>query len=327
MKKLVLVLLALTLAGGMVFAAGGSQGGKAADGLGDYPNKPIQCIVPYAPGGGTDVFVRTVLKYAKFPQPIAVVNIDGASGLVGGMQGYNSPNDGYTIIAHMPMDLVGMSLSKQTQVPLYADLVPICWAVTDYNGTFTSKDSGFKSIEDVVAYAKANPGELKWGAVGARSVNMVLTLRTIEGLGLKGLVTVVPYDGGATIRTALMGGHVDVSNNSLGDYASIIQSGDAFPLMLITEKRTNLSPNTPTTVEKGLKDVVTLVPRGFYAPKGTNPAQVRYLEGIFKAAIESPEFVADMNKVFVDAFFLGGEEGYARTLKAYDEMKPYFDNF
>ena len=327
MKKIVLVLLVLILVGGMTFAAGKKEAGGSADGLGNYPSKPIQCIVPYAPGGGTDVFVRTLLKYVSLPQPIAVVNIEGASGLVGAMQGYNSPNDGYTIIAHMSMDLIGMTLSKQSQVELWKELEPICWAVTDYNGTFTSKDSGFKTIEDVVAFAKAHPGELIWGNVGARSINMVLAMRTIEGLGLKDLVRLVPYDGGAQIRTALMGGHVQVSNNSIGDYDSIIKSGDAIPLMLISEKRTNLSPNTPTTVEKGLKDVTTLVPRGFYAPKGTNPAQLKYLEQAFKAAIENPSFVSDITKVSTDAYFLSGAEVREHDKRAFEQLKPYFDSF
>jgi len=88
MKRIVLILLALLLAGQMVFAAPGRQGGSA-DELGDYPNKPITCIVPYGPGGGTDVFVRTLLKYLNptLRHLIAVVNIEGGGGLVGGMQG------------------------------------------------------------------------------------------------------------------------------------------------------------------------------------------------------------------------------------------------
>jgi len=327
MKKVIWVFLALVLTTGMVFAAAGQQQAASGSALGNYPSKPIRCIVPFAPGGGTDAFVRTVMKYLKLPQSVAVVNIEGATGLVGAMEGYHSPNDGYTIIAHMPINLLGMTLSGQAQIELWKELEPICWAVTDYEGTFTNKQSGFKSIEEVVAYAKAHPGELKWGVVGARSLTMVMALRIIEGLGLKGLVTIVPYDGGSEIRTALMGNHIQLSNNSLGDFSSVIQSGDALPLIVISETRTNLSPNTPTTVEKGLKDITTLVPRGFFAPPGTNPAQLRYLEAAFKLVIENPEFVTELSKFNTDAFFVPGLEGRKRVEEAYKILKPYYDNF
>ena len=323
MKRIVLVLLVLTLAGVMAFAAPGREGG-AGGALGDYPTKSIRCILPYAPGGGTDVFVRTMIKYMDLKNGMAVVNIEGAGGLVGAMEGYNSSNDGYTIIAHNPMEVIGYTLSNMTQIPLWSELELICWAVTDYMATFVGKQTGFKTIEDVVAYAKANPGKLQWGTVGAKTINNVMAQRTIEGMGLKGLVTVVPYESGAQVRTALLGGHVQVCEASLGDLNTIIQSGDAIPVVLVSPDRTKLAPNVPTAAEKGLKGIDLLICRGFYGPKGMNPAQIKYLEGVFKAAAENPEFGVEINKYSSDAYFVPGAEASRRCVEAYNLLKPYY---
>jgi len=318
-KRIFVVLLALLLVGGMAFAAG-----SRAE---DYPNKSIRCIVPFGPGGGTDVFVRTVLKYVNLPQSIGVVNVEGASGLVGAMEGLNSSNDGYTIIAHMPVDLVAFSLSGQSQIPIWSQLEQICWAVQDYNGFFTNKESGFSTAQELVAYARANPGKVAFGTVGARTLNSVNGMRIVEGLGIKDLVTLVPYDGGAQIRTAILGNHVQVSTNSIGDFRAILESGDSIPLGIIGKVRTNLLPNVPTTVELGIPDVTTPVPRGFFGPPGMARVQRDYLAGIFKAALDNPECVAELNRMFIDVRFVDGETGKRETQVIYDDLRVAFEKY
>ena len=323
MKKCFLVFLAFALIGQVIFASPSADGGSSG-GLGDYPNKPIRCIVAYAPGGGTDVFVRTMAKYLDLKQSMAVTNIEGAGGLVGATEGYHSPNDGYTLIGHNPMEIISYSLSNLTQVHLWSELEMICWAVTDYMGTFVSKQSGFATIEDVVAYAKANPGQLQWGTVGARTINNIMARRTIEGMGLTGLVTVVPYESGAQARTALQGNHVQVCQASLGDFAPTIQSGDTIPVLLVSDKRTNLAPNVPTAAEKGLQGIDLLICRGFYAPKGTNPAIIKLLEEAFKKVCENPQFKADIVNYNTDSYFVPRDEAIRRCQEAYDLLKPYY---
>ena len=326
MKRVFAVLLALLLAGGMVFAAGGKQA-ASGDGLGDYPNKPIKCIVPFAPGGGTDVFVRTVLKYTDLKQSIGVVNIEGASGLVGAMEGYNSPNDGYTIIAHMPVDLVTFTLGGQSQIPLWSELEQICWAVQDFDGFFASKASGFKTYQDVVNFAKANPGKIQWGTLAPNTKNRVMAHQITDGLGIKPQITMVPYDGGAQIRTALLGNHIQVATCAIGDVRAIIESGDCFPIALIAKERASIANTVPTTVEIGLKDVTTPTPRGFFAPKGMSKAQRDYLAAAFKAALAKPECVAELNKMFIDAKYVDGETGKKDTQIIHDNLKALFAKY
>ena len=328
MKRSVLVLVILMLVGGMLFAAAGREGGAAGE-LGNYPSKPITCVVPYAPGGGTDLFVRTLLRYAnpKLRHPIAVVNVDGAAGFIGAMQVYHGSNDGYTILAHNGMDLVVFTLSGRTDLKLWQEFVPICWAVTDYQGVFTSSQSGFRTIDELVAHARANPGTMTYGTVGARTMNNLNATQILEGLGLSGLVRLVPYDGGAQIRTAILGGHIQMAQASLGDFGPAIQSGDLRPLLLVSPRRTNLAPDVPTTGERGMPRATTLIPRGFYGPPGMNPAQARFLEGVFKEAVENPEFVADITKAFTDAFFVSAADVFKQSEEAFSILAPLWENF
>jgi tripartite-type tricarboxylate transporter receptor subunit TctC len=329
MKRVGTFLLVLLIICPVVFAAGTSEqpSGSASDGLGDYPNKPIQCIVPYAPGGGTDAFSRTVIKYMNIKQPIVVVNVEGASGMIGAMQAYNTPNDGYNILAHNPLDVVSFTLSGQTPINLWSEFETICFAVTDYNMVSTNKETGWKTIEEVVAYAKAHPKEIKWSTTGARTVNMIDTTKIIAELGLTDYVTVVPYDNGSAARTALMGNHIQVSNSSISDMRSIIESGDCIPLMVLSEQRSQLLPDVPTTRERGVSPVTASVPRGFYAPKGMPAAQIKYLADAMKIAVEKPEFAQDMIKLGIEARFVDRETGYKTIAEAVQNLAPYFEAF
>jgi len=318
MKRIFAVLLVLLLAGGMAFA-----GGRQA---GEFPSRPIRCIVPFGPGGGTDVFVRTVLRYTELSQPIAVVNIEGAAGLVGAMEAFNSANDGYTILAHMPMDLIVYSLSGQSAIPLWREFEQIAWAVQDFNGFFTNRQSGFTSATDLVNFARANPGVLTFGTVGARTLNNLNSIRIVEALGISDLVTLVPYGGGAEIRTALLGNHVQVSSNAVGDVRDLIEAGDVIPLGIIGTQRTHLLPEVPTTVELGI-NVTTPVPRGFFAPPGTPRYRLDYLANAFRIALENPSTITELNRMFIDARFVDGVTGRQYTQQVYDDLRPAFERY
>ena len=327
MKRIVLVFLALALSGGIVFA-GGRQAAPHGE-LGNYPTRPITTIVPFAPGGGTDVFVRTLIRHVNplLRNPMAVVNVDGAAGFVGTMQAFHGSNDGYTILAANGMDMIVFTLSGRTDLRLWREFIPIAWAVTDYQGMFASSQSGFRTIDDVITYARANPGALTYGTVGALTMNNINARRILGGLGLTDFIRIVPYDGGAQIRAAIMGGHIQLAHASLSDFGAGIQSGDLHPLLLVSPHRTNLAPDAPTTAERGMPDITTLITRGFYGPPGMNPAQVEFLEGIFRQAVESPEFADEINRVFSDPFFVTGTEVSRLSEEAYVTLRPHFAEF
>ena len=163
----------------------------------DYPKKDIQIIIPYAPGGGSDNLVRGMMQYLDLGATTVAINVDGASGYIGALQGYNSKNDGYTIMTHNEMDLISYSMSGQATEPLYENLEYICDVVTDYNLLCTSPDTGWTTAQEVIDYVNANPGTVTVGCTGSNNVNYGTTMELLKAMGIYDKVTIVPYDGGA----------------------------------------------------------------------------------------------------------------------------------
>jgi tripartite-type tricarboxylate transporter receptor subunit TctC len=319
MKKLLIVLLVFAVSG-MLYAGGG---GESAG----FPEKPVQCIIPYAPGGGSDVLTRAIMKDIKMAQPLVAVNIEGGAGLVGANQAYDTKADGYTILAHNPVDLIGFDLGGLSDVPLWKDLETVAMIVADYNVISTNKFSGWKTIEDVVAWTKANPGQkIKWAVSGARSVNMADTQRIARELGIFDSVTFVPYDGGAGTRKALLGDEVRLETTTASEIKAVVASGDNIPLLVVSDKRAKSQPNVPSTLEKGI-NVTTVKWRGYYAPKGTPKAALAYLENALKEVATSPEFVKTVEgNLNFTANFVDGATAAAQIAKWTEELRPFFKN-
>ena len=147
------------------------------------------------------------MKVIRLPNngQIVAVNVEGASGYTGCLQAAKSAPDGYTILAHNPMDVVGYTLSQSTNEALYQDMALICTVVDDYGVILTNKEAGFKSLEEVAAYAKDHPGAINLGTTGVNSINFADTLRILRALDIENEITVVPYDSGNTATTALLG--------------------------------------------------------------------------------------------------------------------------
>jgi tripartite-type tricarboxylate transporter receptor subunit TctC len=303
MRKIVSLVLLWMLVCGAVFASGRGDS-SSSSGLGNYPERPVQVVVPFGPGGGTDVLVRTIMKYLDLGgQATVAVNIDGASGFVGTMDAANRANDGYNILCAAIHDVLSYSMTGQTNRPLYEELIPICVVASDYDMVSTNKQSGFTSVQEMTAYAKAHPGEIRWGTTGTKTANAVNSMWMVDNLGLTGLVTFVPYDGGGTAKPALLGNHVQVLTGSSGDIRPLVDSGDAVPLMVINDQRVRLMPTTPTTLESGCEATI-FVARTIWAPKGTDPAKIKYLEEAFKKVSENPEFISAVEALGIDVRFI-----------------------
>lgn len=290
-----------------------------------YPNKAVQVVIPYGPGGGSDILTRAIMKYIQLPneQPLVAINVEGAAGYTGAQQVINAENDGYTILAHNQMDVASYSLGGTTSRELWSELEMICNVVDDFNVISTNPASGFTSINEVVTYAKANPGEIKWGVTGSKNVNYGDTLRLAQALGIEDVVTIVPYDGGAASKTALMGNHIQMETNSASDIRTSVESGDAIPLMVIGDRRANSLPDVPSSVELGY-DIVTTKPRGYYAPPGTDPAIIEILSNAIKEVTEIPEFVETVEGLGLEVNYMTGEETQVKIEEWVETLKPVF---
>jgi tripartite-type tricarboxylate transporter receptor subunit TctC len=320
MKRISAILLPLVLVA-VLLSGCGSRGSA------QFPDKPIQCIIPYAPGGGSDVLTRTIMKAIKMTQPLVAVNIEGGAGLVGANQVAGAKPDGYTIVAHNPADLIGFDLGGLSDTPLWEELEAIAIVVADHNILSTNKFSGWKTIEDVLSWIKANPRQkIKWAVSGARSVNMADSQRVARALGIFDNITFVPYDGGAGTRKALMGDEVRLETTSASEIKSLVASGDNIPLLVVNDTRIKSLPGVPSTLEKGIA-VATAKWRGYYAPKGTPQAALSYLENALREVTTDPDFIDVVeNNLNFTVNFVDGAAATRQIDIWVEELRPFFQD-
>ena len=290
----------------------------------DYPKKDVQIIIPYAPGGGSDNLVRGMMQYLDLGATTVAINVDGASGYIGALQGYNSKNDGYTIMTHNEMDLISYSMSGQAAEPLYENLEYICDVVTDYNLLCTSPDTGWTTAQEVIDYVNANPGTVTVGCTGSNNVNYGTTMELLKAMGIYDKVTIVPYDGGAASETALQGGHIQLEVNSLADTSSYIAAGTNVPLMICNDSRIDAYPDLPTTVENGF-NVTYGKPRGFFAPAGTDAAVLSYISEKMAEVCEMPEFQEAMANLGFTVAYVDGPAAKERAVSWAESLTPVFE--
>jgi tripartite-type tricarboxylate transporter receptor subunit TctC len=328
MKKVIGIFLSLVFVSGSLFASGSGDRGSSG-----YPTKPVTCIIPYAPGGGSDTLTRAVMKSIKLPngQPLVAINTEGAAGYTGAVRTYNSAPDGYTIMTHNTMDLLAYFESGQDNIPLVTEAEVIALVVSDYNVVCTNKtvatQNGWKTIEDVVDWVKKNPSQkLRWGTVGAQTVNMVDTQRIARALGIFDNIVFVPYDGGANSRTAALANEIQLETCTASEIPGVVASGDNIPLMVVNATRIASQPNVPTTVEKGV-NVTTAKPRGYFAPKGTPREALNVLSAALKVACDDPEFKETIAKLGFVVNYVDGTAAKTQTKIWIDELQPYFDEF
>lgn len=308
MKKLVALVLALIMVLGVCMTAQAEW----------TPEKEIKCIVPFAPGGGSDLLTRKIMEYIELPQQMVAVNIEGGAGLVGAQETAKAAPDGYTILAHNPMNLIAQGLTGAND--LWKELTLLAFVVDDWCVVSTNKESGWKNVDDFKAYAAEHPGELKWGVTGS-GITMADTYRAIDALGVD--VTVVPYDGGSQTRSALLGNHIQLEMSTSSDIAAYVASGDVVPLFVIAPVRCPSLPEVPTMLEMGY-NVDTGAPRAYYAPGNLDAEALAYLEGKLKDVCENPDFVADCAAMGFVVQFVGSEEGTARCHNWFDSNLQIF---
>jgi tripartite-type tricarboxylate transporter receptor subunit TctC len=291
--------------------------------LGDYPSKTITVIVPYAAGGGCDATARNMINAMDVPVDMVAVNVEGASGFIGTMQCYEAEPDGYTILSQSAHDVMGYSLSGTTEISLMDELIPICNLVAGYNSVATNPKNNWSKLEDVVEYAQAHPGEIKWACIGSAGLDYATTKIIVDGLGIGDLVTIVPYNSGADVVTALLGEHVQMATSTLSDFAGSYASGDALPLCFVAQNRLEAFPDVPTTGDYGINYTLN-APRGFYLPPNTPEPIVKYLQEKMLEVSKNPEFIEAMAKYGLAPEFRPTEEAYAMMQSEIPILEPVF---
>lgn len=250
-----------------------------------YPSKHVQVIVPYAAGGGVDAMARAFAREAAqvTGQSWSVVNRDGGGGLVGFTALANAAPDGYKVM-FSPASALTNAPFVTRNMPFKRDQIePVCQVFENVFALAVRQDSPIRSLQDLVARAKAEPGKLSYGHAGPASVPhlAVAAIEKAQGLRFNG----IPYRGDGAMLPQLLGGQIDFGAPAL----SSIGGKNLRVLAVLSDKRHPALPEVPALTEAGFP-AVTPGLNGIYVPAGTPEPVVEKLQGLCKQVLESEGF-------------------------------------
>jgi putative tricarboxylic transport membrane protein len=274
-------LLVLALA----MLAPGRHGGAAESWK---PTKPVQFVVPYAPGGGSDVLARSiasVIQEANLnPTPLVVVNQSGGSGTVGTTAVAQQSGNDHVLLTFISGQ-VAAPLVAGKGTATYKDLTLIGGLAIDEQLIVVKADSPFKTIEDVVAAAKSRPAEITIGGTATGQEDQMCNRIFERAARVK--LRYVPFNSGGEVLTALLGGHTDLAWANPSEFYSQWEAKLVRPLVVARERRLTKFSDVPTFKEKGY-DVTFKMFRGIAAPPGISPAVAGHYENVMKRLAETP---------------------------------------
>ena len=284
----------------------------------DYPTKTIQVINPFPPGAVTDIVARILAPKMStlLGQQVVIVNKAGGGGAVGIQAARDAAPDGYTILVTPPPIVLIPIVNKNSGFAL-KDFAPLALATSSPNTTVVKADAPWKSLEELLAEAKKNPGQLTYGSAGPGTtphfIGELVKLKT------KIDMTHVPLGSESAAATAVLGGHVNVAFLTLGTTRGHIEAGTLRALAVASNRRLKDFPAVPTTVEKGFPELNLKIWVGFFAPGKTPPAVVKRLAGAIGDALKDAEAGALIEKAQALVENLGPQE--AAKFLAEEERK------
>jgi tripartite-type tricarboxylate transporter receptor subunit TctC len=279
-----------------------------------YPERPVRLIVPWAAGGDTDNIFRPFGQVLQkhLGQTAVIANVGGASGTRGAKEAKDAAPDGYTLYA--VHDYIHSTYYAGVADVQYTDFEPICLIASTPSVLTASPKTPWKSMKDLLADAKARPGQITVGATLASTSHFFPALIE-KATGAK--FKYVSYEGLAPRMNAILGGHVDLTDSNLTQKGKV-EAGQLKFLAIATEKRHPEMPSVPTLKELGV-NVVFDVNRGIMVPKGTPADVIAKLGSSCAAAAKEPEFAQAMKLQGTDVRYLD-RAAYGKWLKEADEL-------
>ena len=278
-----------------------------------YPDRIVKIVVPFEPGGGTDVVARTLAQeMAKdLGQSVVVENKPGAGTIIGTQAVATSDGDGYTLLMGTFANAVNPSLRARLPYDPHKDFVPVALVARSYNIVVVNTKSPIKSIADLIATARAEPDKLSYGTYGT-GTSAHLAGELFKSMAKVNLTT-VPYKGAAPAITDLLGGRIQVMFTTVASAASFIQAGQLRALAVTSAQRSPAFPDVPTVSEAGVPGYAAESWYGLFAPAKTPPDIIERLNKSAAAAVKSEAFKK-----------LGGTEGLVMVASPPDELGRYF---
>jgi len=252
--------------------------------------------------------------------PVVVTNMEGGGGIIGMEYVNKQPADGYTFMIHSPTHLL-LSIQKLSEVDLIKDFVPVTRLVQDSVLITASSNGRFKTWDEVVAWAEDHPGDVTIGAQAPKGVDAITVRMISAGAGIE--TKFIPFDGGAEVKSAMLGGHIDLSNDDPINALALVQSGELNALLVGNDKRLPGFPDTPCTVELGI-DVTAGPWRGISARKDTPEEAIKGMEVAIAEAMKSAQWQDFAKKAMLDQ-----RPGYANAeefSKIWEEQYQFYSD-
>lgn len=294
--------LAATALAGASLAVGGLTATAHAD---EYPDSPIEFIVPWGPGGGSDVLMRLVSSHIEshLGQPLPVINMPGVSGTTGLADLADRDNDGYTIgqvhDGFMASHHTGLTENN------WDDYEPIAAITASPQYVTVSDDSPWETFEEFVEYAQDNPGEIRFGVTlgGVPHIHGAM-IEEAEDLSFR----YVGFEGTGERIRSLVGGHIDAAMGDIASSLQFVENDDLRFLAVGHTERMEQTPDVPTFAELGYDTLNLSILRGLIAPKGTPEDRIEVLAAAVEAMAAEEEFVTRVNNAGAEVQFMGTDE-------------------
>jgi len=280
-----------------VLLCAGTLGSMPASSADTYPSRPIKLIIPFPPGGGSDVVGRVLGQWlsTSMGQQVVVENRVGASGTIGTAMIAKAAPDGYTIGLIISNHFVNPALFKKLPYDSVKDFAPIMLIANGLFALVVHPSVPIKSMQELIALAKAQPGKLNIGIASTGTIGHL----AYEQLKAQHKVELTPvlYKGAGPAVADLLGGHTQVMFSSYPSVQQYIQSGRLRALAVTSEKRSTVAPEIPTAVEAGAAGLILNDWWGLVAPAGTDKAIISRLHDELAKALASPEVMKRLREV------------------------------
>jgi len=286
----------------------------------EYPERAIEILVPFGAGGGSDTAARAVAEGLK-PQlknGVVVNNMPGGGATKGMLYVSQQPADGYSVLAVTTSHLID-AVKPKTRAQLLRDFDPLCRIQWDTSAVTISGDSQFKTLADLIEWGKKNPKGLKFAGTSPGGWSEIQTVAFFKKAGVE--VTFVPFDSGAEIKAAILGGHITGAVEELAETLPLIQAGKLKSLCVIMEKRHPALPDVPCSKELGI-DYTHGLMRAWAVKKGTPPERQKFLLDAITKSLQHPMYVKFVQDDHLDA--RPGYLGPVETRQYWEEEVNFF---
>ena len=288
----------------------------------DFPTKPLKVIVGYSAGSTTDLGTRTICEGSRqfLGQPVVVVNIPGASGTVGLSSLLKEKADGYSLAVIGSAQIYAQYMND-LPFAVIRDFTPVMQFMGYYMGLVVRTDAPWKTFNEFISYAKANPGKIRYGTHGVANPQRIVMEALAEQENIKWQH--IPYSGGTEATTALLGGHLEAVSQ-VPDWKPFVDAGKLRLLATYGTKRMPDYPNVPTLLDLGY-NITRAAFNGIVAPQGTPAERARIVAEAFKKVMDKQdsEFNNMMKRFNLPVEYKNPQE-FSKYLKDFDEDAQIF---